>query len=41
MSEKYGIVLESKERALMQQWDKLYPPSEYEKELLRTQQTQP
>lgn len=41
MSEKYGIVLESKERVLMQQWDKLYPPSEYENELLRTQQIQP
>lgn len=40
MSQTYNITLEPNEKALMRRWDKLYPPSEYEAKLLRTQQAQ-
>ena len=31
MSEKYKIQLSKQERQLMESWDKMYPPNEYEK----------
>ena len=37
MSKRYDIRLSKEEESLMRKWDKLYPPSDYEKRLLRTQ----
>lgn len=37
MSEHYHIELSKEEESLMRKWDKLYPPSAYEKKLLQTQ----
>lgn len=39
MSKHYDIKLSDEELALMQKWDRLYPPTTYEKQLLKVQQS--